>query len=239
MTAIYMNKNDLKDCCKKPAPKEGNRGLFSGIIYGILPHTFCILFVIFSIIGATSGAAIFSKFFRIDHLFQVLVVISFVFATISAIIYLKRANLFSMEGIKRKKRYLTVLYSTTIIVNLMMIYLILPAAANLTNSNKISADISDTPNVTVESGVQVVNMTQMPGGYKPNQFTVKVGVPVKWVIDAKNPDTCSGSIIMRAENIRVNLVLGENVIEFTPKQTGELKFSCVMGMYAGKFTVIN
>jgi plastocyanin len=157
---------------------------------------------------------------------------------LSAIIYLKRAGLLSIEGIKRKKRYLIVLYSTTVVVNLFMVYLILPAAANLTN-RKTDTNISTAAAVVVKSGTQVVNMTQMPGGYKPNQFTVKVGVPVKWVIDAQNPDTCSGSIMMQSENIKKDLVLGENVIEFTPKKTGDMRFSCIMGMYSGKFTVIN
>lgn len=94
------------------------------------------------------------------------------------------------------------------------------------------------PNVTLENGVQIVKMDQLAGGYKPNRFTIKKGIPVKWIINSKKPDSCAASILAPKIGVKKFLELGENIIEFTPKETGEIKFSCTMGMYTGKFIVV-
>jgi len=95
------------------------------------------------------------------------------------------------------------------------------------------------PNATLENGTQVVRMTQSASGYSPNKFTVKKGIPVKWVIDGQEPFSCSSSIVIPSLNISKKLVRGENTIEFTPTETGPLKFSCSMGMYMGVFNVVD
>lgn len=92
------------------------------------------------------------------------------------------------------------------------------------------------PNVRIEDGVQVVRMTQ-GSGYSPSQFTVQAGVPVKWIINSTNPYNCASSLIASKIGVRKNLVAGENVIEFTPKEAGQIPFSCSMGMYRGVFRV--
>lgn len=107
------------------------------------------------------------------------------------------------------------------------------------SSNPSADEIKDDPNVVIENGIQIVRMKQSPGGYTPNQFTIKKGIPVKWIINATNIDVCSGSIMSTKLGIRKYLELGENVFEFTPEETGDIKFSCSMGMYSGKFTVID
>jgi len=99
--------------------------------------------------------------------------------------------------------------------------------------------ILNDPNVTLENGVQVVKMVEYNNGYKPNKFTIQKGIPVKWVIDAQAPYSCASSLILPKYNIRKNLVKGENIIEFTPKETGRLNFSCSMGMYTGSFNVVD
>ncbi|MDP2708867.1 MAG: sulfite exporter TauE/SafE family protein [bacterium] len=95
------------------------------------------------------------------------------------------------------------------------------------------------PNVTIENGVQVVRMKELSSGYSPNSFTIQQGVPVKWIIDAQAPYSCAASLTLPKYNIRKNLVKGENIIEFTPKETGRLPFSCSMGMYTGVFNVVD
>ncbi len=105
-------------------------------------------------------------------------------------------------------------------------------------SSSPSANSSD-PNVTLENGVQIVRMTQNGSGYDPNTFTIKKGIPVKWIITSEDINTCASSIVSSALSIRKSLELGENIIEFTPTETGALKFSCSMGMYRGTFNVVN
>lgn len=93
-------------------------------------------------------------------------------------------------------------------------------------------------NITLQNGVQVINMTQDGSGYHPNSFTVKSGVPVRWVINSTDVNTCAASIVSPKLNIRQSLQLGENVIEFTPTEIGTIKFTCSMGMYQGVFNVV-
>ncbi len=86
---------------------------------------------------------------------------------------------------------------------------------------------------------QVVYMTQNVDGYSPNILRVKKGIPVKWVINSKSTFSCASYIVMRQFKIGKPLQLGENIFKFTPTQTGEIPFSCSMGMYRGKFIVEN
>ncbi len=90
---------------------------------------------------------------------------------------------------------------------------------------------------TTSGQEQVVYMTQDADGYSPNVLTVKKGMPVKWVINSKSTFSCASYIVMRKFKIGKPLNKGENVFYFTPTETGEIPFSCSMGMYTGKFIV--
>jgi sulfite exporter TauE/SafE/plastocyanin domain-containing protein/copper chaperone CopZ len=131
---------------------------------------------------------------------------------------------------------------------------ILLGGVNITNGSQLMGGISgifgnknattlNTPSVSAESETQskletqIVRMTEDYDGYSPNQFTIKKGKPVKWIIDAKNIYTCASQLIMPSMGIQKSLNPGENVILFTPTKTGEIPFSCSMGMYRGKFIV--
>ena len=85
--------------------------------------------------------------------------------------------------------------------------------------------------------VQVVNMTETASGYSPRTFSVKAGVPVRWLIDAEEPYSCASTIVMPKLGIEKSLTAGENEIDFTPTESGTLPFSCSMGMYTGSFTI--
>jgi len=121
-------------CCK--AQEKKDRGLLMGFIYGIMPHSFCIGFIIFSIIGSASLAGFFKSFMLIPYFIHALVVLSLLMATISAIFYLKRNNCLCGSGIKTKWKYLTILYGVTIFVNLFMFSYVLPALANINFNNE-------------------------------------------------------------------------------------------------------
>jgi len=112
-----------------------------------------------------------------------------------------------------------------------------PTFSNV-QSTKATKQISDL-NVTMENGVQVVRMKEISSGYSPNKFTIKKGVPVKWIIDAQAPYSCASSLVVSSLKIQKSLKAGENIIEFTPKETGKIAFSCSMGMYTGAFTVVD
>lgn len=90
----------------------------------------------------------------------------------------------------------------------------------------------------IENGVQIVRMNQLSSGYKPNSFTVKKGIPVKWIVNSLDPGSCAASLYASKFNVRRYLQPGENIIEFTPQETGQFRFSCSMGMYQGVFNVV-
>jgi len=84
---------------------------------------------------------------------------------------------------------------------------------------------------------QVVNMDLTYKGYSPNILFAKKDIPVRWIINVKQMSGCTDEIIMPEYNIRKKLEYGENIIEFVPKKTGDIKFSCWMQMVWGKFVV--
>jgi uncharacterized protein len=94
-------------------------------------------------------------------------------------------------------------------------------------------------NVTTENGVQIVKMDQLGAGYEPNTFTIKKGVPVKWIVDSKDQNSCAAYIYSQAFGIDQPLQPGQNVLQFTPKEAGQFQFSCSMGMYGGVFNVVD
>lgn len=91
--------------------------------------------------------------------------------------------------------------------------------------------------VVMDGEVQVINMVVDYSGYSPNTFTLKKDVPVRWVIDGQQISGCTNEIMVPDLNIRQKLNTGQNVIEFTPTKSGNIGFSCWMGMVRGKFIV--
>lgn len=89
-------------------------------------------------------------------------------------------------------------------------------------------------------GKQVVKMTATSLGYSPNKFIVRKNIPVRWEIDGQEVYGCQGTLQSPQAGIQLtNLKEGENVFEFTPKETGIINFSCSMGMFSGQFKVID
>ena len=93
------------------------------------------------------------------------------------------------------------------------------------------------PNVKMENGIQVVRMEQNAQGYYPNVFTVKKDIPVKWIVKSVYPYSCASSLVVQKLNIRASLTEKEQVFNFSPKESGEIPFSCSMGMYSGTIIV--
>lgn len=112
------------------AEEKKINSFWSGLILGLLPHSFCIAFIVLTVIGATALTGLVRNFFLIPYFFQFLVVFSLFLATVSTIIYLRRNQICSWAGAKRKWRYLLILYGTTLSVNLVMFMIILPRVVN-------------------------------------------------------------------------------------------------------------
>ncbi len=94
-------------------------------------------------------------------------------------------------------------------------------------------------NVKIENGKQIINMDVVSGGYVPNYFTVKRGIPIRWIVNGKNVFGCQGYFVVPSLGISKALNEGENIIEFTSKNVGTINFSCGMGMYRGRIEIVD
>ncbi len=124
------------DCCNNK-----KSGFGRGLIYGLFPHIGCVGFIIFSILGVTTATRFFRPLLLNSYFLYILIFLSIVFATISALLYLKKTESLSIAGIFKKKKYISALYGTTIVVNLVFFLFIFPAVANI-NFNSEVADLS-------------------------------------------------------------------------------------------------
>jgi len=119
----------MTDCCQEK--NNYKKGFWSGLMYGSIPHLFCIAFLLFSIIGATTATTFAKKMLLIPNFFLFLIGSSFLSATISATIYLKKIGGITPQKIKTKWKYLSILYGSTITMNILMIQVIFPASMNI------------------------------------------------------------------------------------------------------------
>ena len=105
---------------------------------------------------------------------------------------------------------------------------VLRVAAGNQNAAKMPAVIpADAIKITVSSA-----------GYEPSRIEVKKGQKVKLAFYRTDAENCAGTVVFPALNIRQKLPAGETIlIEITPQETGELSFTCGMGMSKGTLVV--
>ncbi|MDR0518796.1 MAG: sulfite exporter TauE/SafE family protein [Clostridiales Family XIII bacterium] len=98
--------------------------------------------------------------------------------------------------------------------------------------------VSGAGSIQVEDGKQVIGSTLAAGRYP--DITVRSGIPVKWVIDAPQGSIngCNNRMVIQDFGIEYSFKTGENIVEFTPSETGRFGYSCWMGMIRGTITVV-
>lgn len=86
---------------------------------------------------------------------------------------------------------------------------------------------------------QTVQINITASGYSPNYIKVKKGSPVTLVLVGKDAYSCASAFRIPSLGISKNLQPNETYqISFTPKEVGEIAFTCSMGMYNGVIEVI-
>lgn len=103
-----------------------------------------------------------------------------------------------------------------------------------------SSNDLNNPNVAkavIKDGIQTITMTADNKGYTPNAFYVQKGIPVKWVINGVQLNSCNNEIVIPSMNIEMKIKKGENIVkQFTPGDK-DINFSCWMGMISGVIKV--
>ncbi len=96
-------------------------------------------------------------------------------------------------------------------------------------------------NVKLVDGKQIVEMKVVGYDYLPDKFTLLQGVPVEWRINGDGAQGCAQVISVASLGITQRLSKGQpTIITFTPQKTGQIKFTCTMGMAGpGLFTVVS
>jgi plastocyanin domain-containing protein len=85
---------------------------------------------------------------------------------------------------------------------------------------------------------RTVELTVTKDGFVPAEVKVRKGEPIKLVITRKVERTCATEVVLQGTGIKKDLPLDTKVeIEFTPAQTGQIKYACGMGMIAGVLLV--
>lgn len=101
-------------------------------------------------------------------------------------------------------------------------------------------DNNQTPSgsdVQIADDVQLVSSRLQPGQYPT--ITVQADIPVKWTIDAPagSINGCNYKMLLQEYGIEYAFHEGENIIEFTPTDTGTFFYTCWMGMIRGSIVV--
>ena len=86
---------------------------------------------------------------------------------------------------------------------------------------------------------QLVTTTLGANSFPP--LIVQKGVPVVWdmKVDQAILNGCNGTLIIPKYNIQVTLKPGDNIIKFTPNESGDIPFTCGMGMIRSNIKVVD
>ena len=88
-----------------------------------------------------------------------------------------------------------------------------------------------------KDGYQEIRMEVNRYGWSPEKFVLQKGVPVKWIIEGKEINGCNNAIQVPKYGLNFDITPGEQIIEFTPTESGTISWSCWMGMIPGVFVV--
>ena len=91
----------------------------------------------------------------------------------------------------------------------------------------------------IQDGVQYVHSDLDYRSYPT--ITVQAGIPVRWTLTAEEGklNGCNNEIVIPAYGMSIPLHVGDNVIEFTPEQSGTIPYTCWMGMLPGRIVVVD
>ena len=101
------------------------------------------------------------------------------------------------------------------------------------------AQTEDVYQVKMKDNIQYITSQLQPGSYPV--ITVQRGLPVVWSIkaDKNNINGCNRTVVIPKYNIEMTFKPGDNIIKFTPDESGNIRHSCWMGMIKGQIRVVD
>lgn len=111
--------------------------------------------------------------------------------------------------------------------------MVLLVLSGILKKSGTATDIGGAGAVTVENGVQVIDLTAN-GGYSPRYIVAQAGMPTELHVITNGTYDCSSSIVIPALGYQKLLApTGEEKVEISADQaSGTLRGTCGMGMYS-------
>lgn len=118
------------------------------------------------------------------------------------------------------------------------------AASQLATTLGLTADpaVADTPTpgseVTIADGHQTVIVTAATT-YQPGNLQIQAGLPTTLIVRARRAEGCIRAFVIPSRSIQEILpVSGDTPINLGVLSPGVLRYTCGMGMYTGRLTIV-
>ncbi len=127
---------------------------------------------------------------------------------------------------------------------LALIYLSFTSITGALNAGGVSINFQGNATKTqalqqYQGPVQEITIDISSQGYRPSNLTVKQGVPIRLNLRSENAFSCASAFRIPSLGVVANLQPNETkTIEIPAQATGQLAFTCSMGMYNGVIKVI-
>lgn len=129
------------------------------------------------------------------------------------------------------KKIVILIAITIVAILIIVLFTVIPQ-----NSND-SVKSATTSAVTIENGIQIINVKALSGGYSPSKIIAEAGKKTVLRLESKNSYGCERSF--RIPKLNISKVLPQSgITEFdlgTPTAGENILGTCSMGMYT--FTV--
>jgi sulfite exporter TauE/SafE len=95
------------------------------------------------------------------------------------------------------------------------------------------------PVSTMPDGTQLVVVTAVTGAYEPANIEIRSGTPTRLVVRSDDAKGCVRAFVIPSRDLEQILPInGDTVIDLGVLRPGRLDYSCGMGMYTGRLTII-
>lgn len=170
-----------------------------------------------------------------DPWYSMMLMAAFALGTVPALMALSFTSLFTKTSwypwFMKTVAVTIILVSVGYIVNTVRLY------ADIGNIG-VDSYTKEEGSVSFEDGFQVVKMDVLSDGYHPNTFQLQKDLPVRWIVNGINVYGCQGFLNVPKLGIAQALEPGNNIFEFTPKETGTISFSCSTNARQGVLYVL-
>lgn len=92
--------------------------------------------------------------------------------------------------------------------------------------------------VSVEAHTRTVKIKVDKNGFSPSSIDAEAGHKLNLVFNRADKNNCGSVVVFPKLKIRKNLPVGKDVIvSLNPTESGQITFTCGMGMYKGSIVV--